>query len=321
MPPSSVLHSDCPVSTPHPPTSPLSHLHLRIFFWSRWAQVNGRPIIELPPRRVLLQTATLEGHQAELYRRWEAAAQGLIAAMERAGDLLKNYSSVLELLLRLRQVCCHPRLCPVEPPSLSDGEEARPPGPEVMRRVAEMVEEGVVEECPICLDSVTLAGVAITRCGHVFCRACIEATIAMDKPVCPLCRAEIRASELYDPPSARGDDAVSKGRGVANAVGTTWREGCGVHPSEIDAVRDVVRSAGGVFVAIASGDDCRQEPRSTRVRRRVARAAAARRAIRAPLSSHGRSGRSWTAFAQRRARRRRTGGPSSTWSSLNSSAC
>jgi SWI/SNF-related matrix-associated actin-dependent regulator of chromatin subfamily A3 len=104
-----------------------------------------------------------------------------------------GYHVLLEVLLRLRQVCCHWKLT----------------GTRVTDLLAILEKEDIVtlndenrfalqlllqlsidsqEECSICLDE--LHNPVITTCKHVFGRECIERTIELQHK-CPMCRAEL----------------------------------------------------------------------------------------------------------------------------------
>jgi len=49
------------------------------------------------------------------------------------------------------------------------------------------------ETCPICLE--TIVELTITKCAHLFCRACIEAAIETQKK-CPMCRTALTLDNL-----------------------------------------------------------------------------------------------------------------------------
>ncbi|KAH8359833.1 hypothetical protein KR093_009082, partial [Drosophila rubida] len=40
--------------------------------------------------------------------------------------------------------------------------------------------------CPVCLDSVRQREPCTTRCGHIFCKSCIENAVRSTRK-CPLC--------------------------------------------------------------------------------------------------------------------------------------
>lgn len=41
--------------------------------------------------------------------------------------------------------------------------------------------------CPICLDNLHVKAAVSTKCGHVFCRNCLQRALALS-PYCPACR-------------------------------------------------------------------------------------------------------------------------------------
>jgi SNF2 family DNA or RNA helicase len=58
------------------------------------------------------------------------------------------------------------------------------------------------ETCPICLDDIPNDQIAITKCGHKFCKDCIyefmeEINIKYDDVKCPKCNILIQTSEIY----------------------------------------------------------------------------------------------------------------------------
>jgi len=191
---------------------------------------DGRPVVRLPGRRVALERCEMAAEQRAAYLRWEAFAARVVEQLDDGedgdGGLLRNYAHVLELILRLRQLCCHPGLCPRELPALpGGGAGAGRPAPEaVVARLEAVLAEGALEECPICLDAIPAGAHVITMCAHVFCRACIEAVLALDKPLCPLCRAGVRPSGLFGGAEGGGRRG-GRGAGEEGARGAGRPEG------------------------------------------------------------------------------------------------
>lgn len=68
-------------------------------------QVGGRPVVELPEKRIHVVKVAMAREQRAQYERWAAAARLFVEAHLDADTLLRHYSSVLEALLR-----CGPRL-------------------------------------------------------------------------------------------------------------------------------------------------------------------------------------------------------------------
>lgn len=76
---------------------------------SKADKIDGKPLLELPPKIVEVDESRLKGEELKFYTALESKNQAL------AKKLLNNstrgsYSSVLTLLLRLRQACCHSEL-------------------------------------------------------------------------------------------------------------------------------------------------------------------------------------------------------------------
>ncbi|MFC4518486.1 SNF2-related protein [Cupriavidus pinatubonensis] len=65
---------------------------------------------ELPPKTMIVRTVGLEGAQRDLYETVRAAMQEKVRAAVAAKGLARSHIIVLEALLKLRQVCCDPRL-------------------------------------------------------------------------------------------------------------------------------------------------------------------------------------------------------------------
>ena len=50
--------------------------------------------------------------------------------------------------------------------------------------------------CSVCLDA-PMRKPTSTHCGHVFCAACIAASVKA-KPACPLCNAKVKKGETHE---------------------------------------------------------------------------------------------------------------------------
>lgn len=100
---------------------------------------------------------------------------------------------VLTALLRLRQLCCHPSLCPLEVvESVQELQKTLKAQlePLVVARVLSQV-SSEDSSCSICLsDKAEMVNPVVTACGHVFCKGCIE-QVLQKASVCPLCRGAL----------------------------------------------------------------------------------------------------------------------------------
>ncbi len=94
---------------------------------------------ELPPKTLITRTVAMEGGQRELYETVRAAMEKQVRDAINGSGLASNHIVVLDALLKLRQVCCDPRL-------LQGGTSARTAGSAKLDLLREMlpsmVEEG-----------------------------------------------------------------------------------------------------------------------------------------------------------------------------------
>ena len=65
---------------------------------------------ELPPKTEILQQVELQGDQAELYESIRVAVDARVRKAIAAQGLARSHITILDALLKLRQVCCDPRL-------------------------------------------------------------------------------------------------------------------------------------------------------------------------------------------------------------------
>ena len=182
---------------------------------------NGASLVSLPPKEVYIVPVELEDAAKAKYKRWEDAGRSIIAQHLGAGTLMANYTAVLEVLLRLRQICCDPSLVKTEEPSFASWMTNVPGGkpskltPELTSMLVDLLREGLENECPVCLCEITMP--CITLCKHVFCRRCIDAVISKDKPSCPLCRAPISHQDLVELPPPQEEEESSDAAAVAGS--------------------------------------------------------------------------------------------------------
>ncbi|CAH1245828.1 HLTF [Branchiostoma lanceolatum] len=140
----------------------------------------------------------------------------------REGSVLTHYADVLAVLLRLRQLCCHPSLVAQALQSLTDAVGSGTSGElreKLVSVLTAVLSSGGDEECCVCLDSLRLP--VITHCAHVFCRECICNVIRNERPNahCPLCRGDIAAEQLVEvPPEEEGGQEEEEQGGTGRAA-------------------------------------------------------------------------------------------------------
>nr|ATG70976.1 DNA/RNA helicase protein [Callitropsis funebris] len=169
-------------------------------------KINGQRLVELPPKFVEIRLVELCDEERQLYDRLEAEGKKVVQHFIKSGTVLNNYSTVLQILLRLRQLCDDPALCPSDVELLISSlklEDASS-NPDLLKKLLLILQDGDDFDCPVCLSPPTEA--IITICSHVFCKRCIEKTLRHDKPRCPMCRKELTETDLFCSPKASQDD-------------------------------------------------------------------------------------------------------------------
>ena len=221
---------------------------------------DGRPILSLPSRDMYVVDVDMDETSRAKYLRWEAAGRALVARHLAAGTLMANYTAVLEVILRLRQICCDESLVGHEPvfssaalAALVDNQSADGAGTAALPSTALSPEKiaalrgllknvGEEPECPVCLYEIEQ--VCITACCHVFCVRCIHNVISRDKAKCPLCRAPISHNDIVEPepepePTEEGRGGGEKEKG---GVGGGTDKGCCVaNGAKVKAIMATLR--------------------------------------------------------------------------------
>ncbi|XP_061780443.1 helicase-like transcription factor isoform X1 [Nerophis lumbriciformis] len=189
---------------------------------TKCSEVNGRPLVTLPEKCVCVEQVELSAAEREEYELARNEGRHTISRYVAEGTVLRNYADVLAILMRLRQHCCHPDLLAH---TSTDSDVATTPAELRERLIAKLrvvLASGSDEECSVCLDSVRLP--VITHCAHVYCRPCIAQVIGTEQESarCPLCRSDIKISELVEFPQEEAGEESSGSPGK-------WRSSSKVH--------------------------------------------------------------------------------------------
>ena len=161
--------------------------------------------LRLPEKTEYVHRFPFADHEKVKYEALQAEAKGLLRNVRNAkpgkgtGD---NYRHLLEILLRLRQVCNHWKLCGervTEILSILETQKTVDLTPENRAALQAMLQLSIEshEDCSVCLEP--LHNPVITHCAHVYGADCIEKVIEMQQK-CPMCRAELPdTSKLVKP--------------------------------------------------------------------------------------------------------------------------
>ncbi|OSD03838.1 hypothetical protein PYCCODRAFT_205289 [Trametes coccinea BRFM310] len=173
-----------------------------IFRRTKDAKLDGKPILELPPKDVELVYVDFSPEEREIYDHMEKRAQIQINRFIRNNTLFKNRDQVFVWMLRLRQICDHPNLVLEQADGFDDpaamlmgsasekeiARATRKMGPRWVNvikqrflqraRAAQLDfdDEKVEEEvaCPMCGDFFVEDSGRILACGDEICRDCLE---------------------------------------------------------------------------------------------------------------------------------------------------
>ncbi|KAK1278761.1 hypothetical protein QJS04_geneDACA003609 [Acorus gramineus] len=170
------------------------------------SQADGKSLVGLPPKTVATCYVELSAEEREQYDHMESEAQNALRQYINDDTVMRNYSTVLHIILRLRQICNSVALCPEDIRSLlpSDTLEDVSGNPELLKKLVSMLEDGDDFDCPVCLCPPTKT--VITCCAHIFCQACILRTLKQLNPRCPICRRPLSQSDLFTAPPSNPPD-------------------------------------------------------------------------------------------------------------------
>ncbi|KAI0267408.1 SNF2 family N-terminal domain-containing protein [Gloeopeniophorella convolvens] len=145
--------------------------------------LNGKPLIELPERHLSIIPCEFDKVEREFYLALENKIEEAMAKFVRSGEVMKNYTNVMVLLLRLRQACNHPSLVSKDYSADREAIESRPAPKDDQEddELTEMFQQlGVSKgrKCQLCQDELTSENIA--RDGQ-HCNDCVELTRAAQR--------------------------------------------------------------------------------------------------------------------------------------------
>ena len=184
------------------------------------SQIDGKPILDLPPRTTIVQHSIFSEDEQAFYKALETMSRLQFNKYLKAGTVGRNYSNILVLLLRLRQACCHPHLLkdfaqsggPSDISAQDMMKLAKELAPDVVNRIKEQTasNDSAQLECPICMDMADNPTIFLP-CGHDTCSECFaritdpsqaiqdgETAEGLRDVKCPNCRGKITPSKVID---------------------------------------------------------------------------------------------------------------------------
>ncbi|XP_020592871.1 putative SWI/SNF-related matrix-associated actin-dependent regulator of chromatin subfamily A member 3-like 1 [Phalaenopsis equestris] len=163
-------------------------------------------LVLLPPKTVETYLVELTSEEREQYEKMESEAKSTLKEYINDDAVLRNYSTVLHIILRLRQICNNVALCPSDLKSLlsSNSLEDVSKNPELLKKLTLMLADGDDFDCPVCLSPPKKT--IITCCAHIFCQTCILKALKTLNPRCPLCREPLSETKLFLAPPPKPSD-------------------------------------------------------------------------------------------------------------------
>ncbi|KAI9311357.1 SNF2 family N-terminal domain-containing protein [Dichotomocladium elegans] len=196
--------------------------------------IYGNPMVSLPPKQVDIEYLTFTPPEQDIYDSLYTDSKTKFTHFCAAGKALSNYASIFQLLMRLRQVACHPYLvlgksdptiytkdggitslqsllakyssaCNDNSYSASVYKKLAAAASQSSQATTEDLDaEGdhdIAEECPLCLD-MTDAKIVLP-CMHMFCRDCLMSYFQSlenkgEAYECPSCRKEVQQADLLE---------------------------------------------------------------------------------------------------------------------------
>ncbi|TVU34893.1 hypothetical protein EJB05_16749 [Eragrostis curvula] len=145
--------------------------------------LDGKPIINLPPKTVSLKTVDFTDQERSFYNTLEAESREQFKEYAAAGTVKQNYVNILLMLLRLRQACDHPHLVRGHESTSSWMSSLEMAKKLPIERQQELLIclQSCSAICALCNDAPEDS--VVTLCGHVFCNQCILEQLSGDDSI------------------------------------------------------------------------------------------------------------------------------------------
>ncbi|RKP12247.1 SNF2 family N-terminal domain-containing protein [Piptocephalis cylindrospora] len=187
---------------------------------------DGERLLALPPKTINIVYVEFSSKERSLYNLLQKDSVARFQELLRLGLVMRNYATVLKLLVRLRQTCSHYLLLLKRYAGSTDPFTVE----RLSRAIAESIDgrrsvvgepliepdhtssydvpidAPIEEECPVCLDMVSDA--MWLPCLHILCRPCMirffdQWEALGQEGECPVCRkGPVRPANVLDRPSS-----------------------------------------------------------------------------------------------------------------------
>ncbi|KAG8069134.1 hypothetical protein GUJ93_ZPchr0005g16140 [Zizania palustris] len=172
--------------------------------------IGSKSLVSIPPKTVVAYYIELSAEEREYYDQMELEGKNKMQEFGDRDSNLRNYSTMLYFILRLRQLCNDVALCRLDMkswfPACSLEDVSN--NPELLKKLASLAVDGDDFDCPICLSPPTKT--IITSCAHIYCQTCIMNIINSSSSRCPICRRSLSKEDIFIAPEVKHlDEDVS----------------------------------------------------------------------------------------------------------------
>ena len=173
--------------------------------------IDGKPILDLPPKEDRCIKLVLPPKERELYTRIQAECHGVFTAMQNGNGSTMNYVHILEAILRMRQACSHPKLSEkvhsrfrsIGAPS-SVASEPQNMTVKRARHLLAMLRDADMDKCSICDGDIddTEHSIWFSKCEHLYCHECAKDCIKSGSSfTCLICKTELTRKSMTEFPN------------------------------------------------------------------------------------------------------------------------
>jgi hypothetical protein len=200
-----------------------------------------------------------EGDHKTIHDVLFASARSAFLGLLSLGDdkVAGNFMALLELLLRVRQACCHADLVPIERRQNATEvfEEVKRRGLDNMTeeecealldRIRGTFQQEELQECAVCMNEMEEESAVILRtCKHIFCQPCLN---QVHNCLCPFCRVPYTEEDFVK--KADAQKAASQKKRAITGKSNGGKGGIGRSPkiqAMLDAIDEMAPDEKGVI--------------------------------------------------------------------------
>jgi len=226
--------------------------------------VDGKPLLDLPPRTDHMRVLELSLNERQLYQRMESNAKQTVDKIVQEDKIMKNYAHILQAILKLRQICAHYALVKNVGDDLDvseDFNEAK------ASAILTLLRDSGNDQCNHCFNTSTQTPI-VTRCEHLFCPDCVKklspisfmliqkgnANVSVSPELktdfgCPQCATILRPVDLIQIPDDTEDNVAATAAGATESGHLHARmdeNGMAIHSTKVKALVEDLQREGEV---------------------------------------------------------------------------